>query len=232
VEAANYRTFGLGQTVVIVPNGVTAPDDVSPYRFLKRYPHLQGKRIVLFFGRVHKKKGVDLLVKAWNTVAARFPDAHLVIAGPDDGALQELLPRGSGILAPESITICGLLAGELKWSALASASAFVLPSLSEGLSMALLEALWYGVPVLITRDCNFQEIEDLQCTFLISPNTSSIAEGLVDVLSRPADDLRVRGRFGSNFIRSRYGWKLVGRQMADVYDWMRGGPIPSSVEML
>lgn len=226
VEAENYRAFGLKLPIAIVPNGVVAPDIVSPSPFLDLYPHLRGKKILLFLGRLHKKKGVDLLVKAWNTVSIKVPDSHLVLAGPDDGALDAV-----DVSAP-SITKCGLLTGAMKWSALAAASAFVLPSFSEGLSMAILEALWMRLPVLITRECNFREIEKLECTFLTRTSVPSIADGLVDILSRPADELRSRGDIGSIFVRANYGWPLIGQQMADVYDWMRGGPLPSSVEII
>jgi glycosyltransferase involved in cell wall biosynthesis len=226
VEAENYRAFGLKLPIAIIPNGVVAVDTVSSSQFLDLYPHLRGKKILLFLGRLHKKKGVDLLVKAWKIVSTQVRNSHLVLAGPDDGALDVV------DLSEPSITKCGLLTGSMKWSALSAASAFVLPSFSEGLSMAILEALWMRLPVLITRQCNFREIEKLECTFLTEPSVASIANGLVDILSRPADELRNRGDTGSTFVRANYGWPLIGRKMADVYDWMRGGPVPSSVEII
>jgi glycosyltransferase involved in cell wall biosynthesis len=228
VEFENYRSFGLNVPVAIIPNGVVAPNCASPAEFLARYPHLEGKKIMLFLGRVHKKKGVDLLVKAWNEVSTRLPDAHLVIAGPDNGGLS----ADRALAEQSSITVCGMLTGSLKSSALAASSAFTLPSLSEGLSMATLEALWAGLPVMITRECNFREVEDLECTFLVRPSVSSIAEGLVAMLSLPAAELRARGEVGAKFVRAGYSWPSVGQKMADVYDWMRGGALPRSVEIL
>ena len=231
IEADNYRAFGLNLPVAVVPNGMTAPPPVSSREFLALHPELEGKKILLFLGRLHRKKGVDLLLKAWNSVSVRLPDAHLVIAGPDDGPLGARLRESLSTSGSNSVTICEMLAGSLKWSALAAASVFVLPSFSEGLSMAILEALCLGLPVLITRECNFREIDDLECTFLVRPTVSSIAEGLVDVLSRSSDELRTRGQVGVKFVKERYLWPLVGECMADVYDWMRGGPVPSSVEI-
>lgn len=225
VEVENYRAFGLNAPVAVLPNGIAAPERVSPAGFLRQYPHLSGKKILLFLGRLHRKKGVDLLVSAWREVSVKFPDAHLVIAGPDDGAFDTLPAEASG-----SITVCGLLAGEMKWSALAAASAFTLPSFSEGLSMAILEALWMGLPVLITRECNFREIEPLECTFLIQPSVSSIAHGIEAVLRCTECELRKRGEVGAAFVRERYSWPAIGERMADIYDWMLGGSVPSSVE--
>jgi len=226
VEAENYRAFGLMLPVAIIPNGIAAPDTVSASEFFDLYPFLKGKKILLFLGRLHKKKGVHLLVKAWNIVSSQIPDAQLVLAGPDDGALD------AAVTTESSITKCGMLTGSLKWSALAAAAGFVLPSFSEGLSMATLEALWMRLPVLITRECNFREIEKLECTFLIRPTVSSIADGLISLLSRPANELRARGELGSTFVRANHAWPLIGQKMADIYDWMRGGPQPSSVEII
>lgn len=231
VEVANYRSFGLKVPVAIIPNGVSTPNQVNPSEFLDQHPNLEGKKIILFLGRIHKKKGVDLLVRAWLKTASQLPDWHLLIAGPDNGALGSITDQDKLTLTSTSISICGLLSGTMKWSALAAASAFVLPSFSEGLSMATLEALWMGIPILITRECNFREVEGLACTFLIEPSVRSIEVGLVNALTRSADELRERGRSGSTFVRAIYGWKHVGEQMADVYDWLRGGPRPSSVEI-
>lgn len=231
VEAENYRAFGLKLPVAVIPNGVDAPDDASPREFLRQFPHLEHKKIVMFLGRLHKKKGVDLLVEAWDMVSGKLPGSHLVIAGPDKGALGPLA-RDNARLAAKSITLTGLLTGSMKWSALSAATAFALPSFSEGLSMATLEALWMGIPVLITRECNFREIEDLECTFLVEPTVPSIAEGLAGMLGRSSAELRARGGSGSKFIRASYGWPHVGQQMADVYDWMLGGAAPLTVEVL
>lgn len=231
VEAENYRAFGLRVPVAVIPNGVIAPDTASPEEFLDRYPRLRGKTLILFLGRLHKKKGVDLLVKAWEEVSPRFPKAHLVIAGPDDGALGPLSRfEGSGSES-NAITVCGLLMGSLKWSAVAASSAFVLPSFSEGLSMATLEALSLGLPILITRGCNFREAESMDCTFLIEPTVSGIIAGLENVLGRSPQELQSRGARGASFVRARYSWPVVGAQMADLYDWVLGGPMPSTVEI-
>jgi glycosyltransferase involved in cell wall biosynthesis len=231
-EAGNYRAFGLRPPIAVIPNGVMAPDRSDAGEFLKAYPQLSGKRIVLFMGRLHAKKGVNLLVEAWNEVQRVVPDAHLVLAGPDDGVLQLVPAESRSVLANGGVTITGMLTGSLKWSAFAASALFVLPSFSEGLSMATLEALWHGVPIMITKGCNFTEAETLDCTFMVQPSVVSLKERLVRVLGLPLDQLQKRGEAGARFVRSRYSWSRAGAQMADVYDWMRGGRPPASVPIL
>lgn len=231
VEAENYRAFGLRNPVAIIPNGVTIPEESSAEPFFKRFPGLRDQRLVLFFGRLHAKKGVHLLVDAWRQIEREFPDAHLVLAGPDDGALQLAMGSAADVLRESRITITGLLGGDVKWSALAASSLFVLPSYSEGLSMATLEALWAGLPILITRGCNFREVEAMACTFMTEPSVPAIGASLRDVLKRPKAELRERGSVGAAFVRRRYSWDTVGRQVADVYDWIRGGERPPCLQV-
>lgn len=229
VEADSYRAFGLRNPIAIVPNGVSIPEHVDANAFLDRYPHLRGQRLLLFVGRLHPKKGVDLLVDAWRQICARFPDVHLVLAGPDEGGLKLAGLERDRIDPGARITVTGLLCAEQKWALLASGSVFALPSFSEGLSMAVLEALAAGLPVVMTRGCNFREAEHLESTFMTEPAVRTLRESLESVLLRPAGELRSRGAAGARFVRSHYSWRSVGDRMADTYDWLRRGRAPFDV---
>ena len=128
----------------MIPNGVDIPETGSEEFFL-RFPALRDKRLVLFLGRIHYKKGPALLCRAWARMHRSFPDAHLVIAGADFENTSRDVARliaDCGISA--SVSMLGLLQGSLTWSALRAAEAFVLPSFSEGLSRAVLEAMGCG----------------------------------------------------------------------------------------
>src|SRR5262249_23304811 len=151
---------GLKGPVAVIPNGVTPPGQhISERLFFERYPDLRGRRIVIFLSRVHHKKGLDILCKAWQRVWPLFRDTHLVIAGPDfENTLASIEALMSELGIGDGVTITGMLEGEMKWSALAASRLFVLPSHSEGFSMAILEAMATGLPVLATHPCNFPEI--------------------------------------------------------------------------
>jgi glycosyltransferase involved in cell wall biosynthesis len=142
---------------VVVKYGTAGPTedpDVQIKGFLGRYPQLRGKRLALFLGRIHPKKGCDLLIEAFARVFSHNSDWHLVIAGPDacwQADLQRLALR-KGVA--DRITWAGMLNGDLKWGALRAAEIFVLPSHQENFGIVVAEALACGVPVLISNKVN------------------------------------------------------------------------------
>jgi glycosyltransferase involved in cell wall biosynthesis len=143
---------------VVVGYGTTLPKDRSPYQqeaFLQQYPHLQDRRLLLFLGRIHPKKGCDLLIEAFAKVAHDHLDLHLVMAGPDQVGWQpELRKRAQQLGIDQQITWTGMLSGDLKWGALRLADAFVLPSHQENFGIAVIEALACHLPVLISQRVN------------------------------------------------------------------------------
>ncbi len=231
-EALDYRRYGIETPTAVVPNGIDPPEAAaSPEPFLAQYPHLRGRRLILFLGRVHYKKGLDILCRAWAATPRRADD-HLVIGGPDfEGtrARLEALISELGVAAEVSFT--GLLAGGIKWSALAAAHAFVLPSYSEGFSMAVLEALAAGVPVVVSQACHLPGVSHPRCGWIVQPETDSLAAALAECLeATPSDRARLGGN-GRRLIRQRFTWPIVAGQMSSVYDWVLGGARPSNVEI-
>lgn len=142
---------------VVVNFGTTTPPGdprAQKQAFLARFPELRGKRLLLYLGRIHPKKGCDLLIEAFASVT-RDPALHLVMAGPDQVGWQAQLERQTRQLGIEpSITWTGRLSGEVKWGALRAAEAFVLPSHQENFAIAVVEAMACGVPVLISNKVN------------------------------------------------------------------------------
>ena len=130
--------------------------------FLNAWPQLRDKRIVLFLGRIHEKKGCDLLIEAFAQVAGRDPGLHLVMAGPDQsGWASELKARAERLGIADRVTWTGMLSGDLKWGAFHVAEVFSLPSHQENFGIAVVEALGCGKPVLISNKVNiYREIEE------------------------------------------------------------------------
>ncbi len=146
----------------ISPLGIETPPVVSPDEFFARFPELRGKRIVLFLGRLHVKKGCDILIDAFARAAPNDSSVVLVLAGPDqDGFEQELRARAAASGCGDRIVFTGMLEGAVKWGALRAAEVFILPSHQENFGLSVVEALACALPVLITKPINIsREIED------------------------------------------------------------------------
>lgn len=232
-EAEDYRRLGCKCPIAVIPNGVDAPESISSNPFLERFQQLAGKRILLFLGRLHFKKGLDILVRAWAALEKEFSDTVLVLAGPDSEnsrAAVEALIEERGIA--DRVLFTGMLDEALKWSALSAAHCFVLPSYSEGLSVAVLEALSVGVPVIITGQCHLPEILTYGAGWQIQAAESDLVCAMREALEMsPADRERI-GECGRNLARQRFSWQVVARQMAELYHWVTTSERPTSFELL
>ncbi|HKQ30643.1 MAG TPA: glycosyltransferase [Burkholderiales bacterium] len=149
---------------VVVGYGTAVNDgnaDVQREAFLREFPALRDKRLVLFISRIHPKKGCDLLIEAFSRVANRDAALHLVMAGPDQvGWKQALIAQAEALGVADRITWTGMLSGDVKWGAYRAADVFVLPSHQENFGIVVAEALACGLPVLISNKVNiWREIE-------------------------------------------------------------------------
>jgi glycosyltransferase involved in cell wall biosynthesis len=142
----------------VVAFGTGAPPaDVSRLKecFLAAHPELRGGPVLLYLGRIHPKKGCDLLIRAFASVMGRDPTCHLVVAGPDQtGWAAELKQLAAALGVEDRIVWPGMLRDDMKWGAFYSAEAFILPSHQENFGVAVAEALGCGVPVMISDKVN------------------------------------------------------------------------------
>jgi glycosyltransferase involved in cell wall biosynthesis len=158
----SFRPYRCNE--VVVNYGAAGPNgdpEVERETFFARFPELRGKRLATFLGRIHEKKGCDLLIQAFASVLAADPEWHLVICGPDQLGLQATLQAMAGRFGiSDRITWAGSVSGELKWGALLASEVFVLPSHQENFGIVVAEALACGVPVLISKQVNiWHEVE-------------------------------------------------------------------------
>lgn len=149
---------------VVVNLGTASPSadsEAQACAFFDRFPNLREKRLALFMGRIHPKKGCDLAIQAFAKILAKDPDWHLVMAGPDQVGWQAKLSSISEQLKiANRITWAGMISGDVKWGAFRASEIFVLPSHSENFGMVVAEALACSVPALISDKVNiWREIE-------------------------------------------------------------------------
>lgn len=152
----------------VVSYGTSAPPepaDRQKQAFLAQFPHLKDKRCLLFLGRVHEKKGPDLLFEAFARLRARRPEltqnVEIVMAGPADDAYGMSIQGLSKRLGlSDQTTWTGMVRGDVKWGAFRQADAFILPSHQENFGIAVAEAMACKVPVLISNQVNiWREIQ-------------------------------------------------------------------------
>ena len=164
---------------VVVGFGASSPpssNSSTSDSFLHRFPHLRGKRQVLFVGRIDKKKGIDLLIDAFSNLVNIIPNIHLVIAGPDVGGLQSTLEsQVSRLNISNDVTWTGMLDNEQKWGAYRSAELFCLPSHQENFGVAVAEALACALPVALSNSVNiFEKIYDANAGLIFEANQHSL----------------------------------------------------------
>lgn len=232
-EAAAIRDYGFAGPVCVIPNGVTVPQADEPRTkapwWTKCAPE---KKTLLYLGRLHPKKGLLNLLAAWRRLD---PEAHkrwrLVIAGWDEHEHQLTLQRLARALRIDAtVTFLGPLFGEEKKAAFHHCDGFILPSLSEGLPMVLLEAWGYSKPVLMTAQCNLPEGFEAGAAVRIDPDEESLAKSLSDFLAMDDEDRERMGANGRALALGRFSWPVIASETAGVYRWLAGhGPRPASV---
>jgi glycosyltransferase involved in cell wall biosynthesis len=156
--------------------------------------------LVLYMGRLHVLKGLDVLLEAFAIVHALRPDAHLVVAGPDEGARSGLRARASALGVAGSVHLAGTLEGSARLSALAAADVFALVSLSEGIPNAALEAAAAGTPLLLSDRCNVPQVKEYGAGRVVAPEPAAAADALADLLGRSAQRQLI-GREGKRMVR-------------------------------
>lgn len=219
-EAEVIQALDFGTPIKIIPNGFfigAIKADTSGIKISNRLSSLGTKAYVLFLGRLHHKKGLDLLAHAWRRVVKQMPDMRLVIAGPreDDSVDQfHMLTAQQGL--QDTVLEIGPVYGEEKWSVLRQSACFVLPSRQEGFSVAVLEALSQGIPVVLSEECHFPEIADNRAGIVCALEPSAIADALIRVLS----DKPFREQASVNaqaLVESQYGWTGIAKRSIETY---------------
>lgn len=180
--------------------------------------------LVLFMSRLHEKKGLDRFLPFWAKVVKSIPDAVLIVAGTGDHSYIQKLERiiSEGQLS-DSIFLVGQLAGSQKWQALVDADTFILPSYQEGFSMAITEALGAGCPVVITRECHFDEVASAVAGVVVDGGDMSLfADAIVKILQNKEQRIWM-GENGQKLVRSRYTWEKIAQELDMVYRYVRNG---------
>lgn len=175
--------------VAIIPNGMQLDEltNLPPKgTFRKQFNLPVNKKLVLFMGRLNIKKGLDLLLPAFQKYSQQYNDTLLILAGPDDGYQTETERFIAEHQLQDKMIMVGMLTGDLKKAALADATIFALPSYSEGFSIAALEAMTAGVPALVSDRIGFDgTVAQYNAAHEVPLTIEGIHEGLIKMLQNP-----------------------------------------------
>jgi glycosyltransferase involved in cell wall biosynthesis len=149
-------------TPLVVPYGANRhpnkPREELMEAFYQKCPQMRGKRFLLYLGRIHRKKGCDMLIEAFGKVAGSDSHLELVMAGPDQqhwAASLQKMALAAGV--DKRVHWPGMITGDAKWGAFMASEAFILPSHQENFGIAVAEALGCATPVLLADKVNIAE---------------------------------------------------------------------------
>jgi glycosyltransferase involved in cell wall biosynthesis len=221
-EAEHMRALGFNPRIEVIPNGLHVGEfaDLPPADALcERFPMLKDRRWLLFLGRIHPQKGIIQGMQACFDVLASAKDWHLIVAGPDEISMQRVLEaavRRKG--AADRVTFTGLLSRQEVLAALGRAKLLLQPSMSEGLSMSILEALAAGVPVVISPACNMPEVAQRGAGRIVESDRRSISAALRQLVVMDDDELAELGRRGRELAQEKFDWSNLIPQYRAMYE--------------
>ncbi len=190
----------------IAPLGMEAPPVAAPDEFFALRPELSNKRIVLFLGRIHPKKGCDMLIEAFARTAPQDRQTVLVMAGPDqEGWAATLRAQAADAGLADRVVFTGMLEGSMKWAALRAADVFVLPSHQENFGLSVAEALACGVPVLMSNKVNiWREVQEDGAGFIEPDDVAGTERLLRRWFETPAADRETMRRRAAESFAKRF----------------------------
>lgn len=252
-EARAIRSAGLKNPVCIIPNGIDLPAVTERAESCAQQRGGRRKKLLLYLGRLHPKKGLPNLLRAW----ASLPDRKEWILGivgwdqnghqaqltwlcsqlnlsyehlKDDARPDDASPALPGNGATPSVLFSGPRHGSAKARCFLDSDAFVLPSVSEGLPMVILEAWAYAKPVLMTPACNIPSGFSNGAAIKIGSEEATIRMGLQQLLRMSDGERESMGKRGRTLVAKEHNWQQIVSEVHSLYLWLLGSsPRPACI---
>jgi len=220
-EAEQIKKMGVENVKIeIIPNGI----DISEYsnlpckgEFKKKYSIKENERIILYLGRIHKIKGVDLLIEAFSLLCCKLDNIKLVIIGPDNGFLPTLKKQINNYKLENKVLFLGPLYGRDKLEAYVDADVYVLPSRYETFPISVLEAAVCGTPVVITDRCGIVDIVEGKLGYVSEFNAYSLMNTICVALTAGDLNNSFNGA-GTQIIDADFSWHDITKKIENTYD--------------
>lgn len=206
----------------VVPLGADEPPQKSretlACEFFCRFPQLRGTKLVLFLSRLHPKKGLDLLIPAFRSVAAGNREAHLlIVGGGQDKYVSSLRRMIDDVGIADRATLAGPLHGEVKWEAIAAATMLVLPSYQENFALVVAEAMRLGLPIVLSRRVNiWTDVVESAAGLACDLDAVSIAAAIDRFLS-DRSLAESAGCRGQRLVAEKFNWARTATELEAAY---------------
>jgi glycosyltransferase involved in cell wall biosynthesis len=214
-EEKQIRKLGFDTPISLLPNGVALENLQLPTRKdAQTKLQLNGcEFVILYLGRIHPKKGIHLLLQAFEKLSQKIKSVRLLIAGSFSNRqyAKTISSSVDTLITRKQISFLGELSDQDKLFAFAAADLFVLPSYSEGFSNSVLEAMACRLPVLITHGCNFPEVATRRAGMITHPEAHAIQLALEQMIQDP--DLADMGERGRAMIEERFNWRSLSGEL-------------------
>ena len=219
-EAEQYKKMGVnGNKIEIVPNGV----DLSEYEnlpergeFRRKYLIREDEKMILYIGRLHKSKGIELLVKTFADLPKELDNVRLVFVGPDDGYRSALEGLIQELKMDNKVIFTGFVANDEKKTAFFDADVFVTPSFT-GFPVTFLEACACGTPIITTNNGDELDWIDEKVGYVVEYDKDPLRDAMIKVLS----DEKIRERFGEEgrrLAKEEFGWDKIVKEVEGIYE--------------
>ena len=224
-EVDSIKRLGIKNNIALIPNGVKMINK-NQLKNLPRPPWErfipEGSKILLFFGRFHKKKGIKELLDSWKIFSENNINSSwwLVFIGyGNDISPQDIIKKNN---IRNCITLDAVFNDKLKASSYFNSEAFILPSFSEGLPMAVLEAMSFSKASFITKECNLNNAFEKKAAIEITINKYDLANTLEKYLIHNNNELNNFGQNAFEFVKQNYSWEKISLKTEILYNWING----------
>lgn len=221
-EKADFSPYGFSQDLVsVIPNGI----DPTQYQINPSNNHsptqtqsmIGDAPYILFLGRLNHVKGPDLLLSAFILIADKYPEVHLIFAGPDSGMLEILIKEAKVSKVSDRIHFVGYVGGDDKVIMLRNATCLVIPSRKEAMSVVVLEAGICSVPVIFTDRCGLNAFAEAGAGLSVQAEVGEIAHGLDRMLADSKEQKSMASNL-SDIILKDYLWVSQARKYMTLYE--------------
>jgi glycosyltransferase involved in cell wall biosynthesis len=213
IEVEEIRRRGFDQPIALIPNGIDIPRESQIDAGTRR-------RVIGYLGRIHPKKGLEMLFEAWSRLERRYSEWSVEIAGPNQHPYATRLRRLASSMGLERVHFRGELVGQDKLTFLSTVSITVLPTHSENFGMSVAESLACRTPAIVTRGAPWGGLETERAGWWVEGSTDALQQALVGALEAPAQTLSDMGDAGRRWMSRDFSWQQVAMMMHATYGWI------------